>query len=258
MSSNSFSSEVSRKSLKQPDSFYRLLTEFFQNITQNSRAVILGVAVLLALGVGVGFYLNHSESHAAAGQNSLFWADKAYEKELKALEPSDKSKKESGSVAKAVVSPSIEKSVDVEQKFPETLKKLLQTEKDFSRTRAGFEARLKLGDLYYHYNQYNKALPWYQKAVDSAPANFEKAVALASLGYTYENLGNSSEAIQTYQKALNLGEGSLKGDLLLGVARGHEAAHDNAKARSIYDQILADLPNTEFAKSAEIYKAQLQ
>ena len=60
-----------------------------------------------------------------------------------------------------------------------------------------------------------------------------------------------------FQKALELGEGSLKGDLLMAIARCQETLHDSSKARSIYDRILSELPNTEYAKAADINKAQL-
>jgi len=60
-----------------------------------------------------------------------------------------------------------------------------------------------------------------------------------------------------FAKALELGEGSLKGDLLMAIARCQETLHDSSKARSIYDRILSELPNTEYAKAADINKAQL-
>ena len=108
------------------------------------------------------------------------------------------------------------------------------------------------------HGEFTKALPWYEKASDSAPDSFEKALAFSSLGYVHESLGKPTEALQSFQKALNLGEGSLKGDLLMGVARSYEAVHDSANARSTYDKILTELPNTEYAKSAELFKDQLQ
>jgi tetratricopeptide (TPR) repeat protein len=117
---------------------------------------------------------------------------------------------------------------------------------------------MKLGTLYFDHGDFAKALPWFEKAAQSASGSFERALALSSVAYTQENLGKPSDAVQTYQKALNLGEGGLKGDLLLGMARSYEALQDTAKARSSYDQILKDLPGTEYAKSAELYKGWLQ
>ena len=104
---------------------------------------------------------------------------------------------------------------------------------------------------------FEKAQPWYQKAADTAKGKFEKSLSLSALGYSFENLGKHANAIESFQKALDLGENSLKGDLLLALARCYGSIHDVAKARSTYDRVLSDLPNTEYAKNAELYKNQL-
>jgi TolA-binding protein len=82
-------------------------------------------------------------------------------------------------------------------------------------------------------------------------------MAYQSLGYSLENEGKTSEALSAYDKSAGYAEGSLKGDSLLAVARCHEAMKDSAKARSTYDQILSQLPNTDAAKTAEALKAKL-
>ena len=147
--------------------------------------------------------------------------------------------------------------MDVDTHYPEAVKKLKAVDQDFTKTRPAFEARLKLGNLYFNHGNFEKALPWFQKAVDTAPAKLEKALALSAVGYTYENLGKGNTAIQSFQKAIDLGESSVKGELLIAIARCYEEIHDTAKARSTYDQILSELPNTEYAKNAEVYKSQL-
>jgi len=144
----------------------------------------------------------------------------------------------------------------VDRHFPETVKKFVEVSQNFNGTRAASDAQMKLGALYFDHGDFAKALSWYEKAKDST-SGFERAVALSSVGYSYENLGKPGEAVAVFQKALELGEGSLKGDLLMAIARCQETLHDSSKARSIYDRILSELPNTEYAKAADINKAQL-
>jgi TolA-binding protein len=145
----------------------------------------------------------------------------------------------------------------VDAKFPEAVKKYKDVIAQFDGTRAAHEARLALGTLYYNHGAPAEAVPLFQAAAGSATGSFEKSVALESWGYALENDGKYAEAITAFEKAANYAEGSVKGDSLLAIARCHEAMHDVAKARSTYDQILSQLPNTDAAKAAEGLKAKL-
>ena len=140
---------------------------------------------------------------------------------------------------------------------PETIKKLLDLDRDFRRSRAAFDARLKLGDLYYNHGDSVKALIWFQKAAETSPRAFEKVFALSSVGYAQENQGKYPEAITAFQTALDMGEPAMRADLLLSLARCNEATHDLAKARSLYDQVLVEFPNSENSQLAELFKSQL-
>ena len=252
---------VDRKSLKRPDGFTSAITGLFNDLSKQTGLLLVFLGALLGLGVLAALYMNHLDSRSEAARNALFSGDKAMETEMKALATAESPKALKDSADKiapeALAETVAYKKLDVDRQFPETVKKLQEVDATFGNTRSAYEARLKLGDLYYNHSEFSKAVPWYEKASDTAPNNFEKAVAFSSLGYTQENLGKPSEAIQAFQKALNLGEGSLKGDLLLGLARSYEAMHDSANARSTYDRILSELPNTDSAKSAEIFKSQI-
>ncbi len=267
--------------MKRPDSFLSGLHEFFDYVANNANVFLAGVAILLLIGLTVAFLMNRSGARSEVASDALYLAEKTLNTEIKAIADSNKppasakanttsatantaktgDKKDTASEESRLAGEAREKlryqKMDVDAKLPGAVKKLIQVEQSFTGTRSAFEARLKLGDLYYNHGDYAKALPWFQKAIDSAPAKLEKALALSSLGYTYENLSQLNDAIQSYQKANNLGQSSVKGDLLLGIARCYEALHDSAKARSTYDQILTELPNTEFSKSAELYKNQI-
>jgi tetratricopeptide (TPR) repeat protein len=262
---SSAGTSIDRKSLKRPDGFFTFLSGFFGKLASHSGRFVIIVAVFIGLGLVAGYWINHLNAQDETARNALFLAEKSIEAEMKPLveaqkpasSPSAKKKNEAQDAAEAFETVAYQK-LDVDSQFPASVKKLTAIDQNFSRTRSAFEARFKLGSLYYNHGEFSKALPWYEKAAQSAPGSFEKSLALASIASTHENLGKAAEAVQVYQKALNLGESALKGELLLGLARSYEALHDTAKARSTYDQILTELPTTEQAKSAELYKSWLQ
>jgi tetratricopeptide (TPR) repeat protein len=268
-SSFSQSTDFDRKSLKQSDGFISTIRGLFDTVNHHSKATVVGMGTAILLGLGVTYMMNHNEAQAESARNLLYSAQKTLEIELKTIADQIKPKTESKKTDVSKVTPvspldtqaSLEtvahQPLNVDSQLPETVKKLKEVDEKFGKTRAAFDARLKLGNLYFEHGEVTKSIPWFEKAADTAPGNLEKAMALSAIAYAYENSGKPNDAIQAYQKAINLGEGSLKGDLLMGIARSHEANHDSAKARSTYDQILTDLPGTDYAKSAEAYKAQL-
>jgi TolA-binding protein len=249
------------------DQFSSSLRGFFDSAANHSRAVLVGVAVLLGAGVGLGYYLNVRTAKNDTANAALFLARQSVEKELTAIAaveapkpPAPKAVKK-GETAPTPPAPSADliayKKLDVDGRLADGVKKLEAVSKTYGGTRAAFEARLTLGDLFYNHGHAEKAVRWYREAVDGAPGAFERSLAMYSLGYSLENSSQSDEAIKTYEKAISLGESVLKGDLMLALARTYEAKKDTAKAKATYDQILSQLPNTEFAKSAETFKAQL-
>lgn len=283
--SSSFSSSTSidRKSLKKVDGFLSTTRNFFDGLAQHSKAALIALLLVISGSIVAAFLINHYETRAEAARNALYVAEKAFESELKALAQFEKPKNEAIAKIKdqnkkkvsakenttdeslddqqleqseKLMQTLLYKNLNVDSKFPDSIKKFKEVEQTYSGTRFGYEARLKLGNLYFDHGNFAQALPWYEKAFKTAPANFEKVVSLSAMGYTYEGMGKYSEAIEYFQKALNLGEGSFKGDLLLGLARSYEGNHDSVKARSTYEQILAEFPGTDLAKKAEIFKAQ--
>lgn len=253
-------SDIDRRSLKRPDGFMTSLSGIFSQLISKS-SILAGCAVgLIAIGVGIALFMNQLESKSKNARNALFLAEKALAAEVKGFASHEVSK-EANTTHKGQSDSSLDevafKKLDVDVRFPDGVQKLKAIVQEFRGTRAALDAQVKLGDLYYNHGEFSKALPWFEKAAGSS-SGIEKATALSSMGYTYENLGQPQEAITFFQKAINLGEASLKGDLLLALGRCYEALHDFAKARSTYDKILSELSNTEYAKSAEIAKSQLQ
>jgi tetratricopeptide (TPR) repeat protein len=243
------------------DQFTSTVYQVFDGIGHNLKTWTVIVLLALCVGGAIAFFTNRSNSREEMANNALFTAQKTLETQLKAMVPPPAQK--DADPAKQAPAPGIEtvqfKKFDVDAKLGDAVKKFKEVSEQYAGTRAGFEARLALGNLYYSHGEAAKAVSWFEQAVQAAPHAADKAMALSSLGYAQEGAGKVQEAVQTYQNALNQGEASLKGDLLLAImARCYELMHDSAKARSTYDQILSQLPNTDFSKSAEASKAQLE
>ena len=241
------------------------LTEFFNELSKHTNALAVAVGVAVVIGF-IGVYVNsRQDAKSDTAKDSLYLANQMIEKKLTALAEAAKPAAPETAKDKAPAKPApansnmvAYKRLDVDTELADGVRALKNVAEKFSGTRAAFDARLQLGDLYYRHGQADKAVPLYQKAVETSPGPFQKGLALSSLGYALENSGKLSEAVQTFEKAIGLGEASLKGDLLLAVARCQEGLHDTAKARSTYDQIVSQLPNTEYSRSAQTLKAKLQ
>ncbi len=237
-------------------------SEGFGSILKNSRQIVIVLVVLLAAVAGFSILMSSRGAKADAGRNALFLAEKALETEMKALLPATPAPTAADpKKAKTPPAPEADPSflkLDVDAKFPEALKKFRAVAADFSGTRSAFDAEMAVGGLYYNHGSPEKALGSYERAATVAPSTFEKSLALSSIGYSHENAGQLKEAQDAYDKALNLGEAGLKGDLLMAKARVLELQKDANQAKATYDQVISQLPNSNYAKYAEIFKSRLE
>ena len=272
-------SGLDRKSLKRPDQFQSGIGGFFNNLSKNPAALVSISILVLALGAGGAVLASRGKGKETEARNAMFKARQAYDKELAALGASlstdvkaasgapksnslvkDAKKSASGQAAVSQADPTegaAFRKVDVDSKFSESVKSYRAIAQAYDGTRTAFEAQLVLGDLYFNHGDSVKAVPYYEKATGMASGKTEKAMSEYALGYALESSGKPAEAISYYEKALKEGNLGLKGDLLLAIARSQETKQDLAQARAAYDQVLTQMPNTEYAKTAEIFKARL-
>ncbi|MGK5083789.1 tetratricopeptide repeat protein [Bdellovibrionota bacterium FG-1] len=253
--------------LRNRDDFFSAVYRFFDGLSQHRAAMAVVIALAIAGGVGGTMLMSRHDAQSEAGKNALFIAQKTFDDEMKSLagvkkpEATPEATKGTKDVEATAAAKRLEEQaytpLDVDARFPDAVQKFKMVISQYSGTRAGYEARMSLASVYFDHGRAAQALPLLTEAIDAAPSGFEKALALSALGYSQENLGKYAEALLAFEKALNIGEAGIKGDLLLAIARCHEALHDTPKARSTYDRILAELPNTDAAKTAETLKTQL-
>lgn len=209
-------------------------------------ATVIAIAVVALAAVGGGvYYTSHQSARSSAANNALYEANEALGAQLKTWE------------ATLPKGADVQfQKVDVDSKFGDAVKKFAAVSEQYSGTRAAFEAEMRIGDLYFNHGDATKAISYYEKATTSAPKAFDQANAFSALGYARENSGNLQGALEAYQKALKTGD-ALKGDLLMSIARCQEQLKQPDQAKVTYDQIIAQLPNTDASKKAQALKAKL-
>ena len=255
------------KTLKQPDGFVTGTQGFFESLTKNTSVMVsIGVGVLVVAGA-IGFSLSHSEKLSSEAKDALFQANKLEQADLKALDaslnPAPKEAPKAKQPAKAAETKKLSADfakVDVDAKFGDAIKAYQGVIDKYGKTRAGYEARLAIGNLFYNHGDASKAINWFEQAAQNAPDGLERAISTGSLGYAQEASGKAADAVQSYEKALALAGNEnpgLRGDLMMATARVHQSMGDAAKAKQDYELVTRELPNTEYAKTAELYKAKL-
>lgn len=266
---------LDRKSLKQPDEFVATTRGLVGNLANHKKALALTAALAALAVLGSLGYVNMTNAREQEAGDALYLARQTLDEEIKKVaaefdpKPKSEPKKAAAKGAQKDGAPAEEpewqpdpraiafRAFDVDAKLAKSVEQLSKVAQEHEGTRAGYEAAVTLGDLYHDHGAPKKALEWYGKAEASAPGAFEKALVQRARGYALENSGEYGDAVKAYEKALNYGVASLKGDLLLAVARGHEELKQLDKAKETYDRILSELPNTSAARSAELFKSRI-
>lgn len=286
-SSNSLSMSIStkssgllnRKALKRPDEFTTSVQSGFDRLSKHATLTFAGIALVLVVGAGIGYWGTHHQSRSSEAMNALFEArfslETTYASMAKTQSVDATSKAPAVSTPPAKRGAKAEKAtppadrqisvdtvrmqpMDVDAKLGDSVRKLIAVAEKYSGKRAGYEARMLIADTYYSHGEPAKALAHLNLAVAMAPDKFEKALSLNALGYAYESSGKFPEAITAFEKASQEAGPALKGGILLAIARNHELAGQNDKAITVYDQVLSQMPNTESAQMAEQLKARLK
>jgi TolA-binding protein len=267
-------SRSARPKFSRPDEFTASLADFFDNLADHSRAVIAVLVLLFLIGVGATYYANHREGISDEARSALFDAQESLQKELTTYAgtlppeappapPATAKGKGAKAAAKPQPVPRTAESVrfthfDVDAKLPDTVKKLEAVASKYGNTRAGYEARMALGGLYADHGEGAQAVEWLSKAVEAAPGGTERTLANYDLGYAQEIAGKPADAAKSFQAALSAGDAGIKGEILLALARNQQLAQQTAQAKATYDKIISDLPNSEYARTAEVLRAKLQ
>jgi tetratricopeptide (TPR) repeat protein len=193
----------------------------FQEMLKKPSVIVGAIVAIVVITGAVVASVSMQESRAQASNDLLFKARKSLETEAKALavSPAPSATPKTIQSAGGTDASAEFQKLDVDSKFPESLKNFNRVIDSYPSTRAAFEARLALGSLYFNHGDAVHAQQWFQQAADHAPHAADHAFALQSVGYALENQGKLSDAAQTYKKALDYGNNEIKSDLDTAIAR---------------------------------------
>lgn len=200
------------------------------NMVKQQWKVLAGAAGVLVLLLGiVGVWQELQGRRDREATNMLYEAQVTARKHLEAKRPEDAEKAYEGLLSK------------------------------FKGTRAAFEARLHLGDLWMDSGNYEKAIQHYQSAVDTANDAFSRLLAHYTLGVARESAGKHQEAVASYEEALKIqGSDFLRPEILMAEARCYEALQQPAKAIDLYKQVQEKFASRSYySGAASAYEKQL-
>ncbi|MBI3555718.1 MAG: tetratricopeptide repeat protein, partial [Deltaproteobacteria bacterium] len=193
-------SHLDRKALKRPDAFLERINNLFTYINENSGSFLAILGVLFAIGLGVTFYISHSDKAAHEADSALYDARQVLDK----------------GVAKVKDKPA--EWMTAAQPGLDAVEKVA---KNFAGSRASFEAFLLIGDAYFQHGNAAKAVDYYKLASDNAKPRAARPMAQYSLAYAYENMKNHDGAVDSLRHVISSGDKTLKADSMMALARNY-------------------------------------
>jgi len=202
--------------------FNEKLKAYFE---ENARQII-AISLIICLTAGaVAYWTISSKAAAQAAQNMLNQALTA----MSAAPPTE-----------AERTAALTSAIDM----------LSQTIETYNRTEAGRAALFYRARCKSRIKDYSGAITDYTAFLQySGPmAEQLRAFALENLGYEHEALGNTTEALQWFEKAVQAGRTAA----LVGMARMHENAGAKEQACECYRKYLAEQTDTGYQEFVEM------
>jgi cytochrome c-type biogenesis protein CcmH/NrfG len=142
--------------------------------------------------------------------------------------------------------PSLEPQADSAQQQAELEKKAAPLLISLKQNPNDFDSIVKIANLYYDAQQYNDAIPYYERALKIHPENSDVRTDLGTASWY---LGNADRAITEFERALKY-QPSHPGTLFnLGVVRW-QGKKDPAGAVNAWEELLKR--NPDFPKKAQV------
>ena len=101
------------------------------------------------------------------------------------------------------------------------------------------EPRLKLANYLYDQHQWQRAIEWYQKALELDPKNVN---ARTDLGTAYFNLGRAQDALREYRKSLEI-DPTHQPTMFNSIVVYFDGLHDAGAARQMMERLTKLNPN---------------
>lgn len=111
---------------------------------------------------------------------------------------------------------------------------------EYPRTPSAERALIQSGNLYYAHEQYAEAQQQFDAYLSTYPEGQLRYQAIQSLGYIYEQQGDYQQALVTFQDAEANAPDSQKAAVWLAIARNQENLGQTDQALATYQRVLDD------------------
>lgn len=133
---------------------------------------------------------------------------------------------------------------------------LIEIADRYGATRDGNLARFYAADALYRLDRKEEAMKYF--AAFDKDSDYLGASAFAGEAAVHEDLGDFERAARLYREAATIYENDLTSpEYLLLAARNYEEAGDYNAARTMYEMISEDYPESDIADGIEFYEARL-
>ncbi len=242
--------KIDRKALKKPDTFVRRGRQALESLAQNRNPLLILLVLIVAAGFGYEAYKSWSSSRLAKGWTSYFEANelKGPERIAKMKEVYETSSGQRGSFMAAVTV--ADHYYDAAQRKVRSLRVKEVTGKE---AKLADETKQDLEPTLTVQQAGAQAVEWYGKALGfSGLIPAERDLLNLNQGYAWEIQGNWDEALKAYQSVVDSG-GQGKALAMVNAGRALEAKKEVAAAKTTYQTVATDFPNTEYARMAKNY-----
>lgn len=250
--------KISRKEMKQPDKFITKTGMVLEFLASNLQFILIGLTAVAVAGLVAGIWYFQSEkkeneafdafssgfyemSRAAAALNKQDEEGADEEgKDSKVTKPKPSPAPSTAEIALAYKSAQ-EKFSDVGTKHPGT-------------SAARFADYYK-GIIAFNEGRYSDSLTFFNDFLSKSKEPRIKAVALRSMGKTFEAMGKYTEAQNSYNSILESGVNPFEDLVYADLSRAYEKAGNRAKAASILEEAVSKY---EYSSKLSAYKARIK
>jgi tetratricopeptide (TPR) repeat protein len=212
-----------------------ILTGFGEFFKKNSENLMIAVVVLLVIVIAIPVFLNNRGNQEQKAQNLLAQANYFYT--LPVTPP------EEGGVK--YFSNEGEKYDRVINAYSEILQ-------NYKGTKAAAESYLGIANSYYNQGKLKEAMEYFNSFTVKYPKDTLVSKAISGRAYCNYQLGNYREAIADWQDVTTGHKNSdVYFDSKMHMAMAYEKLKEKDKAKSTYEEIVKEGPDTDWGREAK-------
>jgi tetratricopeptide (TPR) repeat protein len=216
--------KIIKKKLKEPDEFITLTERAYLFVTQHAKSIAGGAGIVLVLLVAFFFVQKWNERNEGNAYKTLTSAIETYQ---------------------MVSSPYREGSPEEYKKVLERFDEIITK---FSGTSSGKLAVLYKGNIHFRLGEFDEAIKSYESYLEKAgKEKLYRGFAMEGLGYSYEGKRGYEQAINAYQKLIDLGESFQLANAHLGMGRCYEKMGKTREALEHYRSFINASPKSQMA-----------